>query len=283
MLTKAELFIKNLIDEAGGLPDIEEAVSLLLDYTEGTYYESKNKRLNAGFFRGDVNLEELVIAVFTLAIDRKIMTYQAACGLLKYKIDLEDEIDQIKTIAEVIGIISKTNLINVGKKGKYIKITPGYEINVTIPKDDPHAVKYTKPEKAITNYLNGRSLIGGSKFNKHDGNINLTHINTLNAIALSVNTEFLSAYEETTDKLDKPKNNESITDFKFRKEQFRIFVEERQNRHNEIIRNGNKFYMEGHFYDGRGRGYARGYFVTTQGNEYEKAVIQLHQKELVTK
>jgi DNA-directed RNA polymerase len=44
---------------------------------------------------------------------------------------------------------------------------------------------------------------------------------------------------------------------------------------------GNEFYLT-HRYDKRGRCYAQGYHVNPQGNDWNKAVIELAEKEVVT-
>ena len=44
---------------------------------------------------------------------------------------------------------------------------------------------------------------------------------------------------------------------------------------------GNEFYLT-HRYDKRGRCYAQGYHVTTQGNPWNKAVIEFAHEELAT-
>ena len=44
---------------------------------------------------------------------------------------------------------------------------------------------------------------------------------------------------------------------------------------------GNHFYLT-HRYDKRGRTYAQGYYINPQGNEWNKAVLEFADKEIVT-
>jgi DNA-directed RNA polymerase len=47
-----------------------------------------------------------------------------------------------------------------------------------------------------------------------------------------------------------------------------------------MVEMGNRFYLT-HRYDKRGRTYAQGYHVNTQGNCWNKAVIELADEEVV--
>jgi DNA-directed RNA polymerase len=47
-----------------------------------------------------------------------------------------------------------------------------------------------------------------------------------------------------------------------------------------MTRTGNRFYLT-HAVDKRGRAYARGYHITSQGTSFKKAMIELAQEEIV--
>lgn len=48
-----------------------------------------------------------------------------------------------------------------------------------------------------------------------------------------------------------------------------------------LIHQGNEFYLT-HKYDKRGRLYSCGYQVSTQGNSFQKAVVELRHKEIIS-
>jgi hypothetical protein len=114
------------------------------------------------------------------------------------------------------------------------------------------------------------SLILGSD-NHHDGDICLDVLNTMNNVALKLDTDFLSTVEEmptfemdTQDKID----------------QWRAFKKNSYCFYTLMATQGNRFYLT-HKVDKRGRIYASGYHINTQGTAFKKAMLELAKEELV--
>ena len=284
MLRDDEKFVHNKLEESGGLSEINQAIKDLKAYGNTTYgYDSKNTRLDQWYFKGDPDMYELVLAVFTTLLIKGHMTYQAACSALKHKIDLKDEIDQIKTIAEVLAVISKSGLIEIERRGSgnSIIVSSTFDIDWDIPVHNKHKLIFAEPREITTNFVKGKgSLLSGHRLNHHDGNICLDHLNRLNRIPLSLNFNLISAYEETTDKLDEPKEDETLLEFEDRKRQWEIFIKDSSNKYAEVEANGNRLWLE-HFPDSRGRFYARGFHIDSQGSQYKKAILELAEPEIV--
>lgn len=272
MLRASEFYVQQKIAEHGGQSEIGESIELLQKYLEGDYYQSKNLRL-AEWSPDQGTLYEIVLTVFTIVLSMKSLTYQAICGMLACRIGVLDHIDQIKIAAEVIAIISNTGLINVKRtgSGNHILIDTDYEMD-GIPELERHAILTEKPPEFTENYHSDfGSMILGGRANHHDQDICLDHLNRMNSIELKLNRPFLRKYEEApTYALDTQK----------KEDQWEHFIVNSYRAYIKLVRGGNRFYLN-HKYDKRGRCYAEGYHVNTQGSSFKKAIIQLAQTELV--
>jgi DNA-directed RNA polymerase len=103
-----------------------------------------------------------------------------------------------------------------------------------------------------------KHLILGNRFTKHDMPLALDVINTLQEIPWEIDAETYLLEKETNRNLNKKKFLRVI---------------------NEYL--GKKFYFAWR-YDSRGRSYSSGYDLNIQSNEYGKALLSLHNKELIT-
>lgn len=139
------------------------------------------------------------------------------------------------------------------------------------------------PEPVTNNRETGYLTARGSiilKQNHHDDDVCLDHINRMNTIKLSLDedTAFMIANEWRN--LDKPKDGESRQDFQKRVKAFEKYDANAKDVIGKLLSLGNEFYLT-HKYDKRGRTYCQGYFVNYQGTAWNKAVIQLADKEFV--
>jgi len=272
MLNAQEQFVWDYIDSEGGLDAVDEPVDKIFEYLSMDYYESKNKRLNQLMLNSNLDqVREWVISIFTCTLVNHELTYQAICGMLHHKIrsNYISIPDKVRTIAEMIAITSKTGLIVITKQGpgKHTLISSGYDLDVDIPIRDKHKLIYDKPEPVLTN----KRMLLGHTFNQHNDEICLDHTNRMNSIQMSLNERIIAAHEEIP-------NTEPDT--KMTQDQWYKFMEDSHEKYAEFIANGNKGYLE-HKYDTRGRSYATGYHITTQGSKYKKAILELTNKELV--
>lgn len=130
-----------------------------------------------------------------------------------------------------------------------------------------------------TGYLTSKGSLILRK-NHHDEDICIDHINRMNKVALSINHQTATMVKNQWRNLDKPKEGETREDFNRRKKAFEKFDRTAHEVIDELITHENRFYLT-HRFDKRGRTYAHAYHLSTQGNPWSKAIIELADKELV--
>lgn len=118
------------------------------------------------------------------------------------------------------------------------------------------------------------------KNNHHEGDFNVSHLNRMNQIPLQINEAIVKGIRNDWKGIDKPKPGESFEDFRKRQAAFEKYERDSFWIIAMLIEMGNQFYLT-HKPDKRGRTYAQGYHVNTQGNTWNKACIELHRKEIV--
>ena len=132
-----------------------------------------------------------------------------------------------------------------------------------------------KPLTVESNYESAHltfndTLILGTD-NGHNEDICLDVINTQNAVALQLCIPFLASVpEEATYALDTLE----------KQTQWKTFRSQSNGIYQMLHDFGNTFYLTNK-YDKRGRMYAQGYHVTTQGSPFKKAMIESAHQELV--
>lgn len=121
-------------------------------------------------------------------------------------------------------------------------------------------------------------LNGSSYFNTLD--VCLDHLNRINAVPLVLDFSVIRSNEG---KYIKPtrKEGESYEDFRRRLKQASVFYSVSVEVMEGLAELSDVLYLT-HKYDRRGRCYASGYHVNTQGTDYNKAVLQLAHKEKLT-
>ena len=153
--------------------------------------------------------------------------------------------------------------------GKTIIVDTQYTLK-DIPKSNKHNVVFKAPKTITENYTDEEgSMFLGSKFNYHNGNICLDHINRMNAVGLQLNIPFLNNTKEEPKKVI-TNLNQQIQWGKFAADSLMTYV---------TI--GKKEFHLLHKYDARGRCYSEGYHVNYQGSSFKKAIIQLANKEII--
>ena len=240
--------------------------------------QSKNRRL------GQLDTEsfyDLVnsIMLIVLQLDHP-ETMTSVVGRMADRLGYSNKQDGVKTIAEILAVISETDLFDITRgelNQLYIK---------NIYQLDPNVARFIKETKYLppmvcppvivennyeSGYLTKKDALILKAHNYHDENICLDHINRMNQIPLSLNIDLLKKYAEMSEK---------ELDTEEKKTAYERMVNESYRVYADIAANGNKFYMT-HKYDKRGRTYASGYHCNTQGSAYKKTVIDFHEKEVV--
>ncbi len=121
----------------------------------------------------------------------------------------------------------------------------------------------TVPIKWTNNHDGGwmwenKHLVLGKRFNQHDKPLSYDVINKLQTIPWEIDTDTFLLEKDTNSKLSKKKF-------------LRVM--------NEHL--GQPFHFVWR-YDSRGRSYSSGYHLNLQSNEYGKALLSLHKKEMIT-
>ena len=277
-----EKYVHKMIQEAGGVSQIDDAVVLIQDYLIGSYYASKDQRL-MDWNPTSKDIYNLIVSVFTVTLTTEYLTYQALMGMLNSKLPHSDVIDRVKTLAEVVALIHKAGLIEIkGTQGEYFMITPCLLLE-GIPFVDNHATVYDRPQPVESNRdVDQGSMLLGGKLNHYEDDICLDHINRMNSIPMALNKEFLLKYPEEpkgefTDSPTTKDGKPGMTATE-KLQLWEKYVSDGKKRYAHALVTVDRVYLN-HKYCTRGRTYAVGYYISTQGSSYKKASIQLANKE----
>lgn len=129
----------------------------------------------------------------------------------------------------------------------------------------------TKNDQSAYLTFNQRLMLGKTRKPRPDEDLCLDVINTLNRTPLSLSEEFLTKVRETPS---------FALNTRQKREMWRQFKQESREVYDLLLKQGNQFYLV-YRPDTRGRLYAQGYHVTTQGTSYKKAMVELHEPELI--
>lgn len=116
--------------------------------------------------------------------------------------------------------------------------------------------------------------------NHTNDDVCLDHLNRLNSQKLTINLDVAITIQNKWKGLNKKDPSESWEDFKRRKKQFEKYDRCAKDVIGIVIQEGNELYFN-HKYDKRGRTYCMGHHLTYQGTDWNKAVLEFADKELV--
>lgn len=241
-------------------------------------YERKKLRLEP---LHSMDIEELVIDIFVgIAYFRREELFTSATSQLANKLRWSDKIESIQTMAEIFAVLCWTDAFDINKRDKMSSMMVLSRIPL-----EPTLVDFIEdsqylppmvcpPRKLESNYDSGylthkESLI--LRNNHHDGDICLDVLNTMNAVPLKLNVDFLCQYEEDAT-FDFETEDQKKNWMSFKKQSYRFYK--------LIVDQGNRFWLT-HKVDKRGRIYSQGYHINSQGASFKKAMIQLADEEYV--
>jgi hypothetical protein len=258
---------------------VHHGVALLEAWLEPDYYPQKRARLDQ---LNELELEGLVREIFTgIAYVPEETLFVSVTAQLACRMGFADHRDSILTVAEIVAVLCGTDAFDITKEDRDASMM--LQSTMHLPDELIDAIErslymppmVSEPMDVTSNFESpfltfNDSLILG-KGNGHLGDICLDVINTQNKVALKLDTEFLSTVEEEpTHELDTVDKVQQWKQFKY--QSYCVY--------NLIATQGNKFYLPNK-YDKRGRNYAQGYHITTQGSPFKKAMIELHNEELI--
>jgi hypothetical protein len=144
---------------------------------------------------------------------------------------------------------------------------------------EPRSVTTNRETGYLTSPVNTGSVI--LKKNHHNNDVCLDHLNRVNAVKFSIDTDTAFMIRNQWRNLDKPKEGETKFDYQRRVKSFDKYDRTSKDVIRKVLSLGNSFYLT-HKYDKRGRVYCQGYHINYQGNAWNKSVVELYDKELVT-
>jgi hypothetical protein len=265
-------------------PDMQAKVlqgtQLVMNYMDGEYYASKMKRIQQLL---SLDIEDLVKDIFIgVAYCLKPELFTSVSAQIAARLRFSDKTEAITTVAELLAVLCRTDAFDIDKADKMASLM--LISRIPLPERVVEFIQNSQylppmvcsPLELTHNYSSGYlthndSLILGTG-NHHDGDICLDVLNLMNNVALKLDTQFLcTVEEEPTFELDTQEKEDLWADFKRQSYEFYKLMADC----------GNKFYLT-HKVDKRGRIYAMGYHITTQGTAFKKASIELAHEEIVT-
>ena len=287
--------VKDLRSTEFLLPKIEQTVAYLEEWLETDHWEAKNKRL-AQF--DELYLEELVydlLAIICLECTKPMPLVSVASMAAKY-LNMNNKLESIQTCAEILAILAINDLCDeVRNKENTRYIVSVVELDISVIKYKfnamylppmiikPRTVRHNRDSGYITQ--KGESLILGYYENHHEEEISLDVLNILNANEYELDKDVISnrtdhfGKKELTDEEYKKLSHEQRLVYDLNEEEWEKYNHESYQIMTLMLYHNNSFYLQNRV-DKRGRIYASGYHLSTQGKSYKKACINLKKKEI---
>lgn len=231
---------------------------------------------NQVMYPASLDLEKIMLkALRIVCTEPRGITLANLVGQLRYT----DDIETIELIGEITVHMAEAELFDlVQLQSGYMSIKPLYlcdpKVLIEVADKTQMPPMVVEPMRLTRNtssaYLSVDvdSLIL-KKGNHHSGNICLDSLNTFNKVALELDLNMVG-------------DRDGVSKEETQKQKKQRLIEEKRadQEHEYLLRNGNKFYLP-HKYDKRGRTYCQGYHTSYQGDEYHKAILNFHSKEII--
>jgi len=227
-----------------------------------------------------LELEPLVMQIFVgVAYCQIPELFTGVTAQLASRLAFDDRKDSIQTIAEMVAVLCQTDAFDIIKPSEQASLLIQSNIPLStqlldyIARSNYLPPMVCEPKEVTHNYESGYlthsdCVVLGQK-NGHDGDLCLDVINKQNRVPLKLDLEFLSTVEENpTFELDSPDKIQNWSQFKY--DSYHMY---------RLIKD-QTFYLTNRV-DKRGRLYAQGYHITTQGTGFKKASINFANEELV--
>lgn len=259
---------------------ISDGVQRIQDYMAGQYYASKQARIAQ--LQG-IDLPTLVLDIFVgVAYCQIEELFTSVSAQMAGRLGFSDKTEAITTVAEIMAVLCMTDAFDIFKANKMasLMVISRIPLSVSLVQWITHSQylppMVCEPLELVNNFSSGYlthndSLILGGPINHHDGDICLDVLNTMNKIPLKLDLEFLCTLDEQpTFDLDTPE----------KAKQWSNFVKQSYTFYDLMQSQGNEFYLTNKV-DKRGRIYAQGYHITTQGTPFKKAMLELVTEEYI--
>jgi hypothetical protein len=258
---------------------VRQGIVLVEEYLAGAYYASKMTRIAQ---LQNMDISSLVMDMFVgVAYYQRPELFTAVTSQIAARLKFSDRTEAIATTAEIMAVLCRTDAFDISKASRMaslmvVSCIPLEEKLVSFMENSQFLPPMVcEPLPLSHNFSSGYlthndSLILGSG-NHHDGDLCLDVLNTMNKVALKLDTDFLSTIEEVpTFELDTQIKADQWLNFK--KQSYHFY--------SLMAQQGNRFYLN-HKVDKRGRIYAHGYHISSQGSAFKKASLEFHAEEIV--
>lgn len=233
--------------------------------------------------------ENIVLDVLGILALRKEMYVTSLVEILITKHDIDKsaiDIAQNIMTAGLFGLIN-LNIVNNNVKvyAKYSLNQQAYNILEQYQYLLPMIVEPLPVGEYKTNKGSGYLTIRNDSLilnnNHHKGDLCTEVLDLMNETPLSLNISLIKTVRNNWKNLDKQQEGETEEEYQERVKAFETYERLFMNAAAFLIHQGNEFYLT-HKYDKRGRLYACGYQLNTQGNSFQKAVIELRNRETIS-
>lgn len=198
---------------------------------------------------------------------------------------LNKHFNDAQTTADMLLKAAEADLVdwNPAYKQFIVRFTISDDVQDEIDKYQFPLPMVVEPRELKKNTDSGYYLTKSSvilKNNHHNEDVCLDHLNRMNSIKFTINTDTTTMIKNKWRNLDKAKPGESRADYQKRVKAFNKYNRTAHDVIAQITQHGNVFHLT-HKYDKRGRVYSQGYHINYQGNTWNKSVIELANKETV--
>jgi hypothetical protein len=268
-----------ILDTPEMVAKLEQGKTLVMQYLEGKYYDSKVRRIQQ---LTNMDMAALVLEIFIgIAYCQRPELFTSVSAQMAARLKFSDRTDAIMTVAELMAVLCQTDAFDITKASAQASLM--VQSRIPLPESLIEFIDNSqylppmvcRPKEVTSNYTSGYlthndSLILGTG-NHHDGDLCLDVINTMNGVALQLDLAFLSQVEEEpTFELDTQDKIDQWKAFKLQSYRFYSLMQQC----------GNQFWFT-HKVDKRGRIYSQGYNINPQGTAFKKAMLELAAEELV--
>ena len=255
-----------------------KAEMIFEEYLNGSYYDSKNKRIAN---LRDNRPKDLIEILLTSCVAYGNNTLVAMCAICANILEKDDNRDEYLTIAELLAIFKD---LGIYRLERVISCDSYMVVPMVMLEDDVidaiNTFHYLPPMVCRPNFIRKNTdspwltvpshSMAGHRLGRHDGNISLDIINIQNQKGYMLDKWFISNFED-----DHKANIAHAIDYDSHRARF----EEAQRNHlkqldaiYELLTD--VFYIPTQV-DTRGRVYTSGYHINPQSYEYKKAMLNL--------
>lgn len=278
---------KMIRDDINSTPELVESIDECLHalnnfYMMGPHFNMKNQYLSS---ITEIDFCKIIYRVLEVLMPNASgTTFSSLVGQSAGCLTSVDKLSSFKITSSVIAYMSEAGLVKIIRAGDsnsgMMEVIPTYVCDDKIIQYI-HQTMYLPPMVCTPNVLTHNKSSGYKTIkndslilknhNHHDGDICLDSLNLFNSVALSLDVQMLTTFDE------QPKK---IIDTHEKQRQFDKLREDSYHVYKLLIQTGNNFHLT-YKVDKRGRSYSCGFHCNVQGNSFRKAIINLAKQELV--